>query len=85
MGNFIYTSSPFCDCFLTCTDGKSDAFLAKMLIEFSDTGGVGLINERMVDSANCGTSIDTGKAIDGEDLRKPRLLTYQRICAIKTP
>ena len=85
MGNFMYTSSPFCDRLLTCTDGKLDAFLAKMLIEFSDTGGVGLINERMVDSANCGTSIDTGKAIDGEDLRKPRLLTRQRICAIRTP
>lgn len=85
MCNFIYTSSPFCNCFLACIDGKSDAFLAKLLIKFSDTGGIGLINERMVDSANCGTSIDTGEAIDGEDFRKPRLLTCQRICAIRTP
>ena len=45
--------------------------MAKILIQFSNTGGVGLVNERMVDSANCSTSIDTGKAIDGEDLREP--------------
>lgn len=73
MCDFIYTPSPFCNRFLTCSDGKSYAFLAKTLIQFSDTGGVGLINERMVDSANCSTSINTGKAIDGEDLREPRL------------
>ena len=73
MCDFIFTSSPFCDCFLTCSDGKSYTFLTKVLIQFSDAGGVGLINERMVDSANCSTSIDTGEAIDGEDLREPRL------------
>ena len=85
MRNFIYTSSPFCDCFFTCTDGKSDAFLAKMLIKFSNTGGVGLVNERVVNSANCCTSIYTSEAIDGEDLRKPRLLTCQRIGAMRRP
>ena len=56
-----------------------------MLIQFSNTGGVGLVNERVINSANCCTSIYTSEAIDGEDLGKPRLLTCQRLCAIIRP
>ena len=67
MRYILYPPSPFCDCSLACVDGKSHAFLAKVVAELSDTGRMRLINEWMVDLANCGTGLDAGIAIDRKD------------------
>ena len=43
---------------------QSHAFFAEAVIELGDAGGSWLVNERMVDIADGGTSIDTGETID---------------------
>lgn len=68
MCNLIHISSPFCYGFLARIDGQPYTFVPELLIELGDAWGVGLINERMVDIANGGTSFYTGEAIDREDL-----------------
>ena len=65
------TSSPFCNGFPARIDRESHTFLAEVLIELSDGWGSCLINEWMVDLANCSTSVDTRIAINREDLGEP--------------
>ena len=41
------------------------------IIEVGDAGGSGLINERMVDVADGGTSVDASVAIDRKNFLEP--------------
>lgn len=41
--------------------------MTEEVIEVGDAGGSGLINERMIDVADGGTSVDAGVAIDRKD------------------
>ncbi len=42
--------------------------MTEEVIELGDAGGSGLINERMVDVTDGGTSVDSSVAIDRKDL-----------------
>ena len=62
------TSSPFCNGFFARIDRESHTFLAEVFVELRDGRGSCLINEWMVDLANCSTGVDTRIAINREDL-----------------
>ena len=74
MCNIIHIPTPFFYGFLACLDGQADAFFTEKIIKLSDVGGSGLINERMINVADGGTSVDAGVAIDGEDLLESGML-----------
>ena len=70
MCNFVHTSTPFFYGLLARFDGQANAFLTEEIIELGDVGGSGLVNERMIDVAKGGTSVDASVAIDGQDFRE---------------
>lgn len=73
MGDLVHPAPPFFDGFIACIHRQANAFHTKVLVELSDRWCGRLIDQRVVDIADSGPGIDTGKTIDGEDFLKPWL------------
>ena len=74
MCNFVHIPTPFIYGFLACFDRQTDAMLTEEVIELSDVRGSGLINERMINVAYGGPSVDAGVTINGKDFRESGML-----------
>ena len=68
MCNLPNSPTPFFYGLLASLDRQVDAFFTEEFVELGDAGSSGLINDRMIDVADSGTSVDASVAVDRKDL-----------------